>query len=638
MRLREPRWARFAQAAVGDIAEESVTRRGSTLRKQAGDIRRRVASARQEQRDSAESRRADIRLLPSVVAAWGIAAAAISWSAGTVLAVLVFVGGGVVAAAASTLLCRRSAPLRTLLPGTVLRSSTRWIQAAPLQLPVSSAALLKRSGARTFALPAGSGPTVLLACVCLFGVLLGVALRHPGVASSELELAASQGEDLALTLEVETVPRRMEGGNGPQRLVFDAFIIHASAQGRAMTGRLPVTVVAAASWAGLQPGDQAWTAGRVTPAAARDSVAGFLHPGSAPLAVKTGGDGLQVVVVAMRQAWLDRVDSVWAKRSPDTAGLLPGMVMGDRGGMSGELNAAMKTVGLTHLTAVSGANCTLVLASLMLVLRSMRTPRMAAFAFSGAGLAGFVVLVGPDPSVLRAAVMGAIGAMAMLGGRPKRTGALLSVSIVVLLVADPWLAVDYAFILSVLATTGLHLVGRRCAGWLSVLMPVWLAQAVAIPLAAQLFCAPVIVLLQARLTPYAIAANMVAAPVVVLVTTVGTLGLLAANLLPQLAELCAAVSGVGAWWVAVVARWMSSFPGASLPWPEGVQGVVLMSCLNGAALGALFAVVERERTAGAVAAALGWFPLWWRRRFGFATAAVLAASVAGWWTAAVLRS
>ena len=632
MRLREPRWAQFAKAAVGDTAPGPAPRRGGRLRRQAGDVRRRLATARQDQRDSTGHHRPDIRLLPSVVAVWAMAAAAIAWSAGTVFAVLVLVGGGGLGTAACTLLRRRPILFPLTLPGSALRK-----KAARVQPAVSTAVPLKRTGVRTFQVPAGTGPTVLLACVCLLGVLLAVALRHPGGASSELELAASQGEELALTLEMATVPRRLESGHGPPQLVFDAFVIHATSRGRALTGRMPVRVVAAAAWAGLQPGDQAWTAGRIGAAGARDSVAGVLHPGSAPTAVKAGKGGVQAVVVSMRQAWKDRVDSVWAGRSPDTAGLLPGMVMGDRQGMGGDLNDAMKTVGLTHLTAVSGANCTLVLASLMLVLRSMHTPRLAAFAVSGAGLVGFVVLVGPDPSVLRAAVMGAIGAMAMLGGRPKRTGALLSVSIIVLLVADPWLAVDYAFILSVLATAGLHLVGRRCAGWLSALLPLWLAQAVAIPLAAQLFCAPVIVLLQARLTLYAIVANMAAAPVVALVTTVGTLGLLVAGVLPALAELCAAVSGAGAWWVGAVARWMSSLPAASLPWPGGVQGVVLMAGLNAAVLGGLYAVVERDRTAGAAAAALGWVPPWWRRRFGFTTAAALAAVVAGWWTAAVLR-
>ena len=140
--------------------------------------------------------------------------------------------------------------------------------------------------------------------------------------------------------------------------------------------------------------------------------------------------------MSLREAWKSTVKATWDTRSPDTAALLPGMVMGDRAALDEGLNESMKVLGLTHLTAVSGANCTLVIASLMLFLRTLRTPRAVAFAVSLAGLAGFVALVGPDPSVLRAAVMGGIGAMALLSGRPKRVGALLSGSIVVLLVVN----------------------------------------------------------------------------------------------------------------------------------------------------------------------------------------------------------
>ncbi|WP_449372931.1 ComEC/Rec2 family competence protein [Arthrobacter psychrolactophilus] len=243
----------------------------------------------------------------------------------------------------------------------------------------------------------------------------------------------------------------------------------------------------------------------------------------------------------------------------------------------------------------------------------------------------------PDPSVLRAAVMGSIGAMAILGGRPKRTGALLSLAILVLLMADPWLARDFAFILSVLAALGLHLVGQRCVVWLHALLPVWLAQAVAIPLAAQLFCSPVIVLMQARLTVYTIPANMLAAPLIALVTMVGTLGLVVAVLIPPAAALCAAVSGVGAWWVALVARFMSGLPAASLPWPEGVQGMVLMALLNVLVLLLLLAIVEREQSRLLARKLVRYLPDRWRRRYGFLTVAVMAAGLTVWWTAAVVQ-
>lgn len=213
------------------------------------------------------------------------------------------------------------------------------------------------------------------------------------------------------------------------------------------------------------------------------------------------------------------------------------------------------------------------------------------------GLVTFVGVVGPDPSVLRAALMGALGTIALVSGRPRRVSALMNISIVLLVIGDPWLAADFAFILSVLATFGLYLMGGHCASWLSRWFPFSLAQLLAIPLVAQLFCSPVIVLLQPQLTPYAVLANVAAAPVVAFVTVLGTLGMSIAWLWPTVAVPLALLSGVGSWWVALVARGISGWPGATFPWPDGWRGAVLMALVNSVVVAGLAHCSDPQKTA-----------------------------------------
>ena len=80
-------------------------------------------------------------------------------------------------------------------------------------------------------------------------------------------------------------------------------------------------------------------------------------------------------------------------------------------------------------------------------------------------LAGFVVLARPEPSVVRAAAMGAIGLIGLSRSRRSAGLPVLGAAIVVVLVLDPWLARSFGFALSSLATLGLLLftrpVGRR---------------------------------------------------------------------------------------------------------------------------------------------------------------------------------
>ncbi len=557
--------------------------------------------------DAGPRPRPDLRLLPAVAASWAGAAAAIAqpWQHSA--------AGAVTCLA----LCAAAvAAVWRLQP----RNGGAWDRRKPRRRAAAG-------------LASGAAATAAVAAVCLGTVLLAASVRQHERQTDPLAVAVAGGSPVSLTMTVTDNPRLPGPGHGPPRVVFGAVLVQAAVRGGMAGGRLPVRVVAGLEWAHVRAGDTVSTAGTVVPAPLREPNAGILRPATAPLDVRPPKG--RSPALAFRTGWLAAAQRVWARGAPDVAGLLPGMVMGDRSAGPPGLDESMKAVGLTHLTAVSGANCTLVLAALMLGLRTLHAPRSVASGVAVLGLAGFVAVVGPDPSVLRAAAMGGIGCLAMLSGRPKRVGALLSASIVVLLAADPWLATDYAFILSVLATAGLHLTGRRCARWLGAWLPAWMAQAVAIPLTAQLFCAPVIVLLQPRLAPYTVPANMAAAPVVAWVTTAGTLGMVASPLLPAVADLCAAAAGVGAWWVAAVARWMSGLPAASLPWPDGARGVVLMSLMNAAMLGALAALVKRRRVGAAVHGLRRRLPRRCRFLLGFGSLTACAALAAAVWTAAV---
>src|SRR6476619_1159405 len=84
-------------------------------------------------------------------------------------------------------------------------------------------------------------------------------------------------------------------------------------------------------------------------------------------------------------------------------------------------------------------------------------PRTAAVG-GGLTLVGLVILVGPAPSVLRAAAMGAIAMLALLAGRTRSCVPALAAAVITLLLIDPELAISVGFALSVLATGGLILI------------------------------------------------------------------------------------------------------------------------------------------------------------------------------------
>lgn len=285
-------------------------------------------------------------------------------------------------------------------------------------------------------------------------------------------------------------------------------------------------------------------------------------------------------------------------------GLVPGVAVGDTSMLTPRLDAAMKTTSLTHVTAVSGSHFAIVFTAVSGLCTLARLPRPVRVLVAGFAMVGFVLLVHPEPSVVRAAAMSAVALGAVLLGRPGQALAALCAAVLVLLAVDPFLVRSYGFVLSALGTAGLVVGTRPIAARLDGVLPRWLALAVAVPLAAQLACAPVIVLLDPSVSTYAVPANLLAAPALVPATVLGVVGALMSPWWPGAAGLCAQVAGWATWWIAEVAQRLAGAPFARIPWVPGAPGAVLLAALSAAGVVVVWrwgAIVWSARTAVFVA-------------------------------------
>jgi competence protein ComEC len=280
----------------------------------------------------------------------------------------------------------------------------------------------------------------------------------------------------------------------------------------------------------------------------------------------------------------------------DARALLPGLVVGDTSGLTPELRQAFRTTDLAHLTAVSGANLTIVLMLLIgppgTAIRAERRGLAAALglplrrtALLGAALtAGFVLVCRPGPSVLRAAACGLITLLAVGTGRRRSLLPALATAVIALVLYRPGLATSYGFALSVLATGSLLTLAPRWSAALRARgVPPRLAEALAAAGAAQAVCGPVIVLLSGHLSLVAIPCNLLAEPAVGPATVLGFAALATGPFAPPAARVLARVAGLPTQWIAAVARHGAALPGAELAWPGGRSGAVLLAAVTVAA-------------------------------------------------------
>jgi competence protein ComEC len=485
---------------------------------------------------------------------------------------------------------RRRTDLRLALPAAMVWGASLaglWLTPTALAvlclgLAALGALLLARLSGRTPAVrPQGRRSFRATSAIAL--LLAAAAAAHSSVAASQrfdgpLAEAIAGGKTAVVLVEVAGAPRPL-GRPGlagpPERWSVPVLTREVATGGVVLRTRAQLVVMGGGAWGTLVPGQAVRATGKLRPADPGRYEAGTLAASSAP-GPADGGSGLESAAKDLRSRFVRAA----AFLAPDAAGLLPGMVTGDTSALDEGLENAMKAVGMTHLTAVSGANCSLVLGALLLACRRMRMPRAPAAGAALAGLGLFVVLVGPDASVLRAAVMGAVAVAALAGGRRGRGLSFLCLAVLGLLLADPGLGGSFGFLLSVLATLGIIVLGRRIIDWIPARIPRWAAGAVAVPLSAQLLCGPVIVLLQPQFSTYSLLANVAASPLVAPVTLLGTAAVPLVVLAPWPATFLIAVAGTFSAGVAGIARFSSQLPGASLPWPEGLPGLLSMLLLS----------------------------------------------------------
>ncbi|MFF0722845.1 ComEC/Rec2 family competence protein [Micromonospora sp. NPDC003816] len=459
----------------------------------------------------------------------------------------------------------------------------------------------------------------------LIGIVCGGAATSARLAvrdAGPLRALVEEGGQVTAELVVRDDPRALRGGivGRPPTLLVPARLVGVTGPtGQRVTAPARVLVLAdEPAWRGLLPGQRITAEGRLTEPRGGDLTGAVLLAEGEP--VRLGSASALQRAAGLLRAGLQRA---CAPLPDDPGGLLPGLVVGDTSALPDTVEEDFRATGMTHLNAVSGSNVAIVVGAVLLAARWARAGPTLAVVLCGLALVGFVILVRPSPSVVRAATMGAIGLAALATGRPRAAVPALAAGVAVLVLVDPDLAGDAGFALSVLATGGLLLLAPR---WRDGLrrrgVPAGAAEALAVPAAAQLACSPVIAGLSGTVSLVAVPANLLVVPAIAPATVLGVLAATISPVWPAGAQAVAWLAHWPAWWLVLVARHGARVPAGNLPWPGGVSGALLLAALTVALLVAARRPVVRRLVAVLTAAVVvgtlpvrvaapGWPPKGW---------------------------
>jgi competence protein ComEC len=293
---------------------------------------------------------------------------------------------------------------------------------------------------------------------------------------------------------------------------------------------------------------------------ARQGIAAIARADSAKVAGEASGP--TALLAGLRSMLLGGLNDLVPE--PEAA-LGAGILLGVRSAIAPEINDAFATAGLTHVVAISGWNIAIVAALVAAAVRPLaRRPggRWTTAALAAMTVAGYVLLTGASPSVVRAALMAAAMLVARLGGSRAHAASALALAALVMLLAAPPVLWDVGFQLSLLATAGLVFFGaaveRRLHRW-----PGWIREPVALTLAAQLTTLPVILVNFERLSLVAPIANVLVVPFVPIAmlfsAIVSVVGVLNGSVhLPVMSDVLVWLAGGAAWLVLRVIVWLGT--------------------------------------------------------------------------------
>jgi len=284
----------------------------------------------------------------------------------------------------------------------------------------------------------------------------------------------------------------------------------------------------------------------------------------------------------IRQRLLAQIDALLPS---EEAGLAHGLLFGEKGMMSAEIEDAFRRAGLMHLLAVSGLHLGIFLAALWFLLRLFGLRPRITYPLVGIAVLFILWIVGPRVSLVRAALLFAFLALGsvladcgLILRRWVSSYAGLAAAGLVLLAIRPTALWDVGFQLSFAATGAILFlfdrrfrVQQRIMG-LAKLMPLptgivsYPLLLIAVSGAAQAGTAPFLAYHFLALYPFGLIASLIAIPLATLALWGG--GILLIVSWTPLAPWAASGLQLVLHWLIVCVRGISSIPGSMLSMPE----------------------------------------------------------------------
>lgn len=281
------------------------------------------------------------------------------------------------------------------------------------------------------------------------------------------------------------------------------------------------------------------------------------------------------------------LDIVYRLFPDPEASLLAGILLGVQAGIPPQVQDAFRLTGTSHIIVISGFNITIIAAFFTLIFSRLLGERRGAIV-SVLGIILYTLLVGANPAVVRAAILGVLTLFGhQLGRRQVGLNSLTFIAAIMAFIT-PTILWDVSFQLSFAATLGIMLYAEPFTNWFTNLaarfIPRDKADRLAGPvgeyflltLAAQLTTLPLMVYYFKRLSLTALIANPLILPAQPALMVLGGLSVLLGMIFKPIGQLLAWAAWPFTTYTIRMVEWLATIPHGSFPLGQVALPLILL--------------------------------------------------------------
>lgn len=274
------------------------------------------------------------------------------------------------------------------------------------------------------------------------------------------------------------------------------------------------------------------------------------------------------LVARSRSAMRDAIVARFGSHAP----LVVALVMGQRGGLDGELRRDFAAAGLVHLLVISGFHVGLLAGWVALGVGVIGLPRRWGARAGALAALGYAAWLGWPAPATRAAVLMAVLLIGRWRQRQWRPDGTIGSSAIVVMLLDPWAITRIGAWLSFVALGGVLLATR----WTRMAWPRRhpIIDLLSASLGATVATAPLAAAFFGQVALVGVVLNLVAMPLTALAVPAIGLALAAHRAVPAMASAYAAAADWLLDRLVALGQWGSDLPGAGVAGPDGLMAAL----------------------------------------------------------------